>query len=526
MRKLASYLFYQALQSTGLFDMVLPISIDEAIGCMQVNPDLTEESLKEKCQNIRKAVFEITEGYSVSIGCSTSILLARLALRRGKPDGYHIALFSTDDEIHEFIDEFKLSDLPGIGYSTKQKIQDEFGKLDSVGTLRLLLDNQSCVIRLMKCIGSKNSANLQNSLSGKDDDESIKMVDDPYSFFQKKSLSVEINYAIRFKSIDQVDTFIDRLSLYLWDKLQESGMVTGRLVLKLMKRAKGAPIDPPKYMGMGKCDSVSKASTLGAKTDKLGTIASEFKTLFRLLSVPPEEVRGIGIQFHKLAASNSKPKNDITTGLVKILEANSEFNEPHTPQNTTYSSSVKDYWDRHLKRSCTPFRYDFPDELDPEFMSNLPKDIQDEIRSHHKVTKRAKTSLRNRLYEDPQKQIKQTQDLHFIHGGTLVPQLQFQGLQSSKQISGLLIDWVDNTIEDGPHEKDLELFKQHLAKLSSQGRSHLILQLLKTIKERLAEHYNQEPKGLPQWEHYLLRVCIPILNQSRSDAGYHLTFDL
>ncbi|CDO96414.1 unnamed protein product [Kluyveromyces dobzhanskii CBS 2104] len=534
-----SNLFYQALKSVGIFKMVLPLSIDEAIGCMPVTSDTTQELLTQKCIQVRAAVFDLTQGYSVSIGCASSVLLARLALRKGKPNGFSISWFSTPLERRAFVDQFKLKDLPGIGYSTDQKIQETFGEIHSISALRGLLESPNNVSKLIKAIGSKNAKRLQTYLDGQDDDESISMVKDPASYFQKKSLSVEINYAIRFKTIDDVDTFLERLSLYLWEKLKDSNLLTRQITLKLMKRAQGAPVDPPKFMGMGKCDAISKASTLGSNTQKYGSIASECKTLFRILSVPPAEVRGIGLQFHRLTAATQASgqkleQRRITTDIFKkanrsddeVVRRVDEDTTPRTPKSTTYASPVKNYWDRHLKRSVTPFRYDFPDELDPEFMSNLPKDVQEEITSHHSVAKRAKRTLRTELFEEPKKQIKQTQDLHYIHDGRLVPQLSFQGLSSAKQICRTLIDWVDATIDVGPHEKDLELFVNHLNKLADQRRSHIILQLIKTLKNKIDDHYDGNSEGLEQWEYFLIRRLIPVLNKTKSDVNFNLVFDL
>lgn len=547
--EVVSSLFYKALRETNLFDMVLPISVDEAICCMALESHITAEYLAKACDDIRSSVYKQTHGYTVSIGCASSVLLARLALRKGKPNGSYVAWFDNDDDktrTHSFIDQFNVKDLPGIGYSTNEKIQQEFGSdIATVSDLRQCLQDVSGLSRLTKRIGSKNTKKLETYLNGNDDDETLSMVKDPRAFFQKKSLSVEVNYAIRFKTIHEADTFLERLSQYLCDKLKDTRALTRQVTLKLMKRAAGAPVEPPKFMGMGRCDAVSKSSTLGASTDKHGTIASECKTLFRLLSVPPTEVRGVGIQFHKLTGDPAQQqqqqqqgvtKNDIALDLLQKRRARSEevvaaqFDvDPHTPPAKSIANSpIKNYWDRHLKRSVTPFEYDFPEELDPEFMSNLPKEVQEEVLLHHKVAKRAKKSLRSKVNGDPQKQIKQTQDLHFIHDGRLVPPLSFQGLKSVKQVSKTLVDWVDATIEAGPHDKDLQLFMDYLEKLADQGRSHIILQLIKTIKTRIEDHYSmsQATTSLENWEFLLLRKLVPILNRTRSDVDYNLVFDL
>lgn len=526
-----STLFYKALNSIEQFEMVLPISIDEAIACMKITPDVTESLLENICKKIRASVFDHTQGYTVSVGCSKSLLLARLALRKGKPDNYHVGWFSCLGEIHRFIDDFQLNDLPGVGYSTTQKIFEEFGRLNSILELRSIIDLPDGLNRLVKRIGSKNAMRLKNAIQGRDDDEAVKMVNEPKTFFQKKSISVEINYAIRFESIDQVDLFLDRLAHHLWEKLTECGKLTGQITLKLMKRANGAPLETRKFMGMGICDALSKASTLGTSTNKFGTIASECKTLFRLLSVPPRDVRGVGIQFNKLievVEGDTNPSSGMFDDFFKKRENKTPtIADPHTPKNTIYASPIKDYWHKHLKRNRIPVEFAIPENLDPDFMANLPPDICEELQSAHKVVKKVNTSLKSKVLEEESRlQVVKTQDLDFIHDGRLMLQLKFQGIASIKQISKLLIDWVDITVEKGPHSKDLELFVAYLSKLSSQGRCHIILQLVRTIKDRINEYGGKNFRGLSEWEYHLLRSIVPILNQSRSKLSYQLSFDL
>ena len=53
-----------------------------------------------------------------------------------------------------------------------------------------------------------------------------------------------------------------RLSRELYQRLVSLGICGSSLTLKLAKRAEGASINPPKFLGMGRCDFVNKSSKL------------------------------------------------------------------------------------------------------------------------------------------------------------------------------------------------------------------------------------------------------------------------
>lgn len=149
-------------------------------------------------------------------------------------------------------------------------------------------------------VGSKLGMKIHLALQGQDDEESLKILYDPKEVLQRKSLSIDINWGIRFKNITQVDLFIERGCQYLLEKLNEINKTTSQITLKLMRRCKDAPIEPPKYMGMGRCDSFSRSSRLGIPTNEFGIIATEMKSLYRTLGCPPMELRGLALQFNKL----------------------------------------------------------------------------------------------------------------------------------------------------------------------------------------------------------------------------------
>lgn len=77
--------------------------------------------------------------------------------------------------------------------------------------------------------------------------------------------------------------------------------VKGRTVsLKLKRRKTNAP-DPPKFMGHGDCDNMSRSVTLSRFTDSPAELASQGRALLKALKVNPTQIRGIGLNVSQSA---------------------------------------------------------------------------------------------------------------------------------------------------------------------------------------------------------------------------------
>ncbi|CUS20815.1 LAQU0S01e15258g1_1 [Lachancea quebecensis] len=556
-----SKLLYQILAGSGFFQMILPISIDEAI-CVKYldGPSDDDATVHQQCEaithQIRRDVYDATNGCTVSIGCGSSLVLARLALKKAKPDGHCVMVSRAQDSIDNFIEEFPLRDLPGIGASIVEKVQQHIlSKQTAEPTIGDLKHNSSLPLLASK-LGTKTGHKLHLFLSGKDDEENSRVLRDPLDYFARKSISVDINYAIRFDTIHQIDEFIDRICDHLTTKLKELDMVTPQVTLKVMRRCEHAPIEPAKYLGSGECDAFSRSSRFGVPTCEVGLISTEVKSSFRMLGCPPKDLRGIAVQLNKLEkapdkvrqlrlpfreqdassigsrfpalnanAFHSLPgalKEDVRTELLKR-----KINLPPSPpsKRSASNSPVKDYWGRHGKRAEI-LKQEMPSTLDEDFMRHLPTQIQREIKWDHAIVKKASSSVRKRLGQ------KETGMLNsFKHRPTKPEVVRFQTLERPLEISRLIKSWIDDTIDNGPHIDDLNLFDKYLTKLAAKGKTHHILKIARTMSSHLEYHSSftpSNPQGRQEWEEYLLIRMIPTLTASaaKSDKGVQVTFEL
>ena len=87
-------------------------------------------------------------------------------------------------------------------------------------------------------------------------------------------------------------------------RLRQESLKARQLTLKVMTRHPDAPIDAPKLLGHGYVVTENKQSDLkgigGTAIDDGGVIAETAWKLMKSLNAPPHELRGIGLQLHKL----------------------------------------------------------------------------------------------------------------------------------------------------------------------------------------------------------------------------------
>ncbi|KAF2670907.1 DNA repair protein [Microthyrium microscopicum] len=297
----ASRAFYEIVIATG--GIVQSVSIDEALVdvstlCFSAaasdgktrsegtvdREQTTASSIGQKVRDDIKA----KTGFDVSVGIGGNILQAKLALRKAKPAGlYHLM----PEDVLGFIGGLEVQNLPGVAWSTG-------GKLEELG-IKLIKDvRETSKERLMNTLGPKTGEKLWEYARGIDRKEvgDIEL---------RKSVSAEVNWGVRFENQQQVDEFFENLCGEVQRRLLKEGVRGKQLTLKIMRRAATAPLDPPKHLGHGKCDTFSKAIQLGVATNSKEIMLKEILSLLKSFGFSPGELRGIGIQMTKLESAKS-----------------------------------------------------------------------------------------------------------------------------------------------------------------------------------------------------------------------------
>lgn len=330
--------FYTALMSFA--DDLQAVSVDEAlieatnvvrardeIFNMELGENHGQDPAKVVAELIRDTIRESTS-CEVSIGIAHNIMMARLATRRAKPaSSYHLL----PDELPAFIAPLEISDLHGFGYNTKQKA------LEKLGTSKLgeLADKGKSV--LCDALGKTTGETLYNAIRGIDDRqlESSK---------ERKSVSCEINYGIRFENNEQAEKFVYQMAEEVKRRLDEVKMLGRMITLKIMKRDPSAPVEPPKFLGHGKCDTFNKQGKLiglgGSAVNEDKIIGEHAWRLLKSFNFDPRELRGIGIQIQKL-----EPLKSGSTSMQPVQSV-LPFKKAEAPAKARHQSPVKT--DRHM----------------------------------------------------------------------------------------------------------------------------------------------------------------------------------
>lgn len=318
--KYASALYNYLLSKSSLIDIIYPVLIDEAL----LDMSSFVGDIKQFCNQLRQDLFQLTK-CTISVGVSRNVLLAKLALRKAKPNGY----YHLDKSVQDYLLSVSIKDLPGVGYAIVEKIQKELA-IESPTINDIIPIPKETLVNIF---GPKTSEKLYNYCRGKDnfalDLESV----------MRKSVSVDVNYGIRFEIFQQVEEFMTRIAKEVSDRLVKLGYVGSSITLRLAKRLPDAPIAPPKHLGMGKCDIFSKSGHLGIPTNDPGMISSELKSLTRSLGIPPLELRGVAVTISKLEDMdqyNKKRQSKLPMNTLKRIrdhklnpyQDTSEFKDP------------------------------------------------------------------------------------------------------------------------------------------------------------------------------------------------------
>ncbi|PBP22407.1 impB/mucB/samB family protein [Diplocarpon rosae] len=292
----ASRGFYEAILDVG--GVVQSVSVDEALVditflcllaggtdglAIQEGSILKEqEKADQVADTLRRRIKDVT-GCAVSVGIGPNILLAKVALRKAKPAGQHQI---KPEDVLDFIGELTVQDLPGVAYSIG-------GKLEEIG-VKLVKDVRKLTKdRLMTVLGPKTGEKIWDYSRGIDRAEVGEQA-------VRKSVSAEVNWGIRFISQPEAEEFVQNLCKELQRRLIDQGVKGRQFTMKIMRKSADAPLDPPKHLGHGKCDTFNKSIVLGVATNNAEVIGREAVSVLRSYGFSPGELRGLGVQMTKL----------------------------------------------------------------------------------------------------------------------------------------------------------------------------------------------------------------------------------
>jgi DNA repair protein REV1 len=529
--------FYNYLLHLDI-DSILPVSIDEAL--VDISSLCKNGNVYEIVTKIKNDLDKITN-CTVSCGAGKNVLLAKLALRKAKPNN---AYYQSNDEnkIWEFLNDIPVKNLPGFGDRLYDKLLTIIKPINNIITLKEVREIEKN--KLTSIFGIKLGEKLFEYSRGIDT-TSIDILAEPDKYL-RKSINIDVNWGIRFDNDSEVENFLHRLSCELNKRLFHIDMTGSLLSLKLSVRHPEAPIQPPKYLGMGYCTFVSKSARLGISTREIGVLSSELKYLWRFLNVEPKELRGVGVSMNKLVKYEDSKLEIDNQMKLQFKKATSKTNE-NDYQNDLAKNSLKLEPDEPLLKS----KYNSPSKrqqyheleteaIDWDVFDNLPPDLQLEIKQELRRRKLQSSPKKQKKYKtendianlvSPKKKTprQSTPKKNLILSPEKIKeqkenQLMFQGIHVSDEdkITEKLTRWMDFTFDDdhGVDEKDLNLFNDFMIKLISTNNILKYIRILEVLKFHL--NMNKVKPGYFKWK--LIFGNLQLLLDEQSFTNFEFTF--
>ena len=261
----------------------------------------TEE--RQLAEALRDEIREETRT-EASIGIGSNVLLARLATRRAKPGGsYHLQ----EDAVPSFLAELDIDDLHGIGWSAREKCKQHFG------TYRISeLLAQQHVSQFASVFGAQKGPGLWSKMNGKDRDR--------LEASPRKSIGAAVNWGIRFENQEEARHFFTRLAAEVASRMVRAQVAGKKVLITIMVRKATAPVEAPKFMGHGVCDTFNRSGLFAVPTQDARIIADQAWTMMKALEKDPKELRGIGISLQDLSPSHGEPSRPQPKSSQKRLD--------------------------------------------------------------------------------------------------------------------------------------------------------------------------------------------------------------
>lgn len=493
----------------SLYNTIAKYTLEiEAVSCDEMFVDLTDFltetgiPILDFITFVRNEIKEKT-GCTCSAGIGSNRLQARLATKKAKPNGQ---FYLEPKDVEKYIKNILISDLPGVGNQTSYKLENLNWKFcGDLQTIDLSV--------LQKEFGKKFGETLHQFCRGID----LR----PLVFGHvRKSVSAEVNYGIRFTENSEVETFLRQLCKEVHSRLSEIKKKGKCITLKFMVRAKDAPVETTKFMGHGIVDNLTKSVTLPDFTCDLEIIIKTILSICKGLSVPPKELRGIGIQITKLnlgGTKNNSLVNMFNNAVVKKPQ-NTIFQPPNviSKKKTVKNSKLTNMF-KNLKEKQDMLY----EGLDSDVLAALPDDIREEVLKDHqlqlmKSKLSAEDEFLNALPSDLREEVQMDLNLQKVN----IP-IQKPSIVSSENIflqnnwRFLLKSWIES--ESSPEEYDVKLLAIHGQELISSKQLNVLyvglrylhriinelgscewhfayFSVLKSIQETMLEIYNSSLK--------------------------------
>jgi len=277
----------------------------EPVSCDECYVELARESFSDPenvAGRLRDAVFTNTQ-CPMSVGIGYNKLTAKCATSKAKPpSGNGVYRLTMDTFVNEF-GRKSVGELPGVGTKTLKKLEEQ--GIYSIGDLK-----EKSETWLKENYGNGIGKKLFDYCQGRDLD--------PVAVVPPKTMSIDVNWGIRFDQVDASLRFLEEMAEHLAQRMKEMKYYSfEKLTVSIMTRDPSASIETLKYQGHGKANTTSKSTTrqlCDANAQSIFTSAMPlFNQLRRESKQDINDLRGIAIKLDEISAKKAPVRDSAST---------------------------------------------------------------------------------------------------------------------------------------------------------------------------------------------------------------------
>ncbi|KYK55593.1 hypothetical protein DCS_07556 [Drechmeria coniospora] len=472
----ASRLFYESIMDAG--GVVQSVSIDEALldvtavvlaASGSQGLDVDEDSIRGEHEKVDEMARKLREtikaktGCDVSIGIGANILQAKVALRRAKPAGqFHLKA----EQVMEVIGLLKVESLPGVSYNLR-------GKLEEIGIV--FVKDISGVSREHLAPGDLRGLGVQMTKL-----EPVKSLGNGPESSQKTLSFAAFAGPSPAKRPSRADPIDDM------DSPRKARDPDSRGIDK--DPIAEDPLTPRK----GKCHPAMALSKAGEIDSKANTPLNVSGTQFIIPSNPdasviaelPHDIRSrlVG-QRPKSEPFKARKHGEVGTDQELLpSQVDAEVFNALPDEMKAEVLATKGQRQRDAQAGVVQTNFISVkavdgeiEELDADFLAELPEDVRREVMDDHR---RRQLARRSGL-DAPVRKHQATDTDAYLPGGQR--RIQFpapprkvpfagSGLTATREIKDMVSAWHGEAQDEGPHDGDVDVFGDYLAQVVLEER--------------------------------------------------------
>lgn len=344
--------------SQVLYETVMEYShMVQAVSCDEMFVEFTDyakdfSEVNEIVTNLR-ADMEKKTNCTVSVGISYNMMLSRVATKQAKPNGQ---FYLAENQVKKHLYKLPVKSLPGVGFVLTGQLKNM-----SVTTCGDLL--KVSLSKLQEVFGAKTGQMLYHFARGIDERDLCWKT-------QRKSISVDINYGMRFTELSEAESVLQQLAQELHTRAVDAKVEGTSVCLKMKIRKPDSPLETWKYLGHGPCQNVSCSSHLLTPTNSSEELCCIVIKLLKQMNPSPSDIRGMGIQLNRLVSQSSESPSK-----SKIIDVRTMMNDGGSKKSPCKPEKVEPMnHETSLLINLPP-----ASQLDMSVLLALPPNLQEEV---------------------------------------------------------------------------------------------------------------------------------------------------